>query len=490
MELRQAVKGDIGSGPALRIAAGPFALRSRSAKPPQDGVSTFPPCDRAQDARDRRRALAARDQLAALPGGRAGGWQRNMAIAHGRWRAPPEIKAKRFAMPNSHSDAPVAARTLAALCAVALAAFGRIEPLGAAESLDAAESLGTYESSRHRFRVVKLIEGLDHPWGLAFLPNGSALVTERPGRLRRIVDGRLDPKPIAGVPAVYARGQGGLLDVALHPRFDENQLVYLSYASPGGGGAATAVLRGRLAGGRLQDVEEIYTALPRSRGGRHFGSRLLFAGGHLFVSAGERADPDRAQALDDPAGSIIRLDPDGRAPKDNPFVARPRARPEIYSYGNRNPQGLAQSPQTGQIYAVEHGPRGGDELNLIEPGVNYGWPVITHGRSYAGFKIGEGTRKKGMAQPVHYWVPSISPSGLMIYSAERFPAWRGSFFVGALSGKLLARLEIEAGKPVVEERLLADLGERIRDVRQGPDGLIYLLTDRRDGMLLRLEPVE
>lgn len=381
--------------------------------------------------------------------------------------------------------APLAARSLFTLLGVVLAVFGLIHPLHAAT-----ERLGTFDASQHRFQLLKVTSGLEHPWGFAFLPDGSMLVTERPGQLRRIVNGQLDPKPVAGVPPVYASGQGGLLDVALHPRFVENRLVYLSYASPGKGGAATAVARGRLVGNFLEDVEELYVALPRASGVRHFGSRLLFADGYLFITAGERGDADRAQALDDPAGSILRLHDDGRIPKDNPFVMQSGARPEIYTYGNRNPQGMTKERVTGRIYVVEHGPKGGDELNLIEPGVNYGWPVITHGLSYSGFKIGEGTHKAGMAQPVHYWVPSISPSGLMIYDGDRFPAWRGSFFIGALSGRLLARLEIEKGRVVVEERLLEGLGERIRDVRQGPDGLIYLLTDHSDGMLLRLEPVD
>ena len=363
--------------------------------------------------------------------------------------------------------------------------------LGAACPLAAAERLGTFKSAKHRFHLVKVVDGLEHPWGLAFLPDGRMLVTERPGRLRIVADGWLVPEPVAGVPEVWDDGQGGLLDVALHPGFAESGLIYLSYASPDDDNdAATAVARGRLVGARLEDVEEIYVALPRDDGGRHFGSRLLFADGYLFVTAGERGEPDRAQDVGDPAGSVIRLLDDGRVPEDNPFVGTADARPELYSIGHRNPQGMAREAATGRIYAIEHGPKGGDELNLIEPGVNYGWPVITYGKSYMGFKIGEGTHKEGMAQPVHYWVPSISPSGLMIYDADRFPAWQGSFFAGALSGELLVRLEVADGKAVVEERMLEDLEERIRDVRQGPDGLIYLLTDHPDGMLLRLEPAD
>ncbi len=362
----------------------------------------------------------------------------------------------------------------------------------AALPLAAAERLGTVESALHRFHLVRVVDGLEHPWGLVFLPDGRMLVTERPGRLRIVADGALVPEPVAGVPAVWAEGQGGLLDVVLHPDFAENGLVYLSYASPDEEDeeAATAVARGRLTGARLEEVEEIYLAPPRDDGGRHFGSRLLFSDGYLFVTTGERGEPDRAQALDDPAGSVIRLHDDGSIPANNPFAALADARPEIYSYGHRNPQGMALEASTGRIYVIEHGPKGGDELNLIEPGVNYGWPVITYGKSYMGFKIGEGTHMEGMAQPVHYWVPSISPSGLMIYDGAGFPAWRGSVFAGALSGELLVRLEIAGGRAVAEERMLEDLEERIRDVRQGPDGLVYLLTDHPDGMLLRLEPAD
>ena len=388
-------------------------------------------------------------------------------------------------MPTKHGIAAPTGNVLLALVAMLTLLFG------VAGLLAAAERLGTYTTDKQRFHLVRVTDGLEHPWGLAFLPDGRMLVTERPGRLRIVAEGWLLPEPVAGVPEVWDEGQGGLLDVALHPGFAENGLVYLSYSSPDDDDdAATAVARGRLVGDRLEDVEEIYVALPRDDKGRHFGSRLVFADGHLFVTAGDRGDSDRAQELDDPAGSIIRLHDDGRVPEDNPFVGTAGVRPELYSVGHRNPQGMTLEAATGRIYAIEHGPKGGDELNLIEPGVNYGWPVITHGKSYMGFKIGEGTRKEGMAQPVHYWVPSISPSGLMIYDADRFPAWQGSFFAGALSGELLVRLEVAGGRVVVEERMLEDLEERFRDVRQGPDGLIYLLTDHPDGMLLRLEPAD
>ena len=385
------------------------------------------------------------------------------------------------------SDHPVKQNTAMRLFGLLLAV---LVVFGAGRAADAGELLGKFDSLQHRFHLVKISSGLEHPWSLAFLPDGSMLVTERPGRLRRIVQGRLDPEPVAGVQQVFASGQGGLLDVVPHPDFDENRLIYLSYASPGKGGGATAVAVARLIGNRLEDVKELYVALPRTRGGRHFGSRLVLSEGYIFVTVGDRGHPDRAQALDDPAGSVIRLHEDGSVPEDNPFVADAGARPETYTYGNRNPQGMTKDPVSGQLYLVEHGPLGGDELNLIEPGVNYGWPVITYGRSYSGFKIGEGTHKKGMAQPVHHWVPSISPSGLMIYDGDAFTNWRGSFFIGALSGRLLDRLEVREGKVMVEERLLEDWGHRVRDVRQGPDGLIYLLTDSRNGMLLRLEPTD
>lgn len=371
--------------------------------------------------------------------------------------------------------------------ALAVAVFVAAGPLSGA--LGASDGR-IFESERHRFRLTVVASGLEHPWSLAFLPDGAMLVTERPGRLRVIRDGALDPTPVSGVPEVAATGQGGLLDVALHPRFRDNRLVYLSYAGKGRGGAGTEVARGRLSEGRLEDLEILFAVQPKSRGGRHFGSRLVFgAQGHLYVTAGERGDPDRAQDPGDAAGSVIRLTEDGAVPPDNPFVGRAGARPEIFSIGHRNPQGLTRHPETGRIWEVEHGPRGGDEVNVIEAGVNYGWPVITYGMSYAGFPIGEGSEKPGMAQPVTYWVPSISPSGMAFYTGAAFPAWRGNLFVGALSGELLVRLELDGERVVHEERLLEELGERIRDVRQGPDGFLYLLTDAPDGALLRLEPL-
>jgi aldose sugar dehydrogenase len=340
-------------------------------------------------------------------------------------------------------------------------------------------------------RVHTVARGLEHPWGLAFLPDGRMLVTERPGRLRLVgPDGRVS-EPLAGVPPVVARGQGGLLDVALDPGFAETRLVYLSYAEPGDGDTAgTAVARGRLDAARLQDVRVIYQQQPKVAGGNHFGSRLVFArDGTLFVTQGDRfAYREKAQDLSVGLGKIVRILPDGGIPRDNPFVGRAGARPEIWSFGHRNVQAAALHPQTGQLWTVEHGARGGDELNHPEAGKNYGWPVITYGVDYSGAKIGEGTVKPGMEQPVYYWDPVIAPSGMEFYTGDAYPGWKGSVFVGSLRPGLLVRLSLENGRVTREERYLGDLGARIRDVQQGPDGLLYLLTDARDGQLLRLEP--
>jgi len=353
-------------------------------------------------------------------------------------------------------------------------------------------SAQTFSSEHHEFRVTTVARGLVHPWSLAFLPNGDMLVTERVGRLRIIRNGELRPMPVAGVPEVELGGQGGLLDIALHPKFAENRLIYLSYAAAGEGGSGTEVARAHLIDDELVDLERIMDVRPKSIGGRHFGSRLLFGrDGYLYVTAGERANSDRAQNLGDLAGSIMRITDDGGVPPDNPFVGRADARPEIYTYGNRNPQGLAMHPETGQIWEAEHGPKGGDEINILVAGTNYGWPVISYGRSYSGAEIGEGTAKAGMAQPVRHWgVPSVSPSGMAFYTGGDFPSWRDNMFLGALSGRVLIRLVLDGTEIVHEERLLEDFGERIRDVRQGPDGSLYLLTDSPKGRLLRLDPIQ
>lgn len=340
-------------------------------------------------------------------------------------------------------------------------------------------------------RVETVARGLEHPWALAFLPDGRLLVTERSGQLRTVDRGGSVSAPLAGVPAVQARGQGGLLDVALDPRFADNRVIYISYAEPGEGGTAgTAVARGRLGEGGLEDARVIYRQRPKVAGSNHFGSRLVFArDGSLFVTQGDRyAYRDKAQDLSVGLGKIVRIHPDGTVPADNPFVGRAGAQPEIWSYGHRNIQAATLHPETGQLWIVEHGPRGGDELNRPEAGKNYGWPVITYGAEYWGPKIGEGTAKPGMEQPLYYWDPVIAPSGMVFYTGEAFPAWRGSLLIGSLRPGLLVRLRLEAGRVANEERYLGDLGERIRDVRQGPDGLVYLLTDRGDGRILRVSP--
>jgi glucose/arabinose dehydrogenase len=317
------------------------------------------------------------------------------------------------------------------------------------------------------------------------------LVTERPGRVRIVErDGRLS-EPLAGVPRVFAQDQGGLLDVALDPRFADNRVVYLSYAEPGDGGTnGTAVARGTLSDRSLDDVRVIYRQLPKVASSKHFGSRLVFArDGTLFVTQGERfSQADQAQDLSSLIGKIVRINADGSVPRDNPFVGRAGARPEIWSLGHRNVQGAALHPQTGQLWTAEHGARGGDELNHPEAGKNYGWPVISYGVHYSFRKIGEGTHKAGMEQPLYYWDPVIAPSGMTFYTGDRFSGWKGSVLIGSLRPGGLVRLTLDGDKVTREERYLGDLGERIRDVRQGPDGLLYLLTDANDGRILRVSP--
>lgn len=382
-------------------------------------------------------------------------------------------------------------RTSLALAATALALSG--------PTLLSAQS-PVHRSQAHAFRVVTVVEGLEHPWSIAFLPGADMLVTERPGRLRIVRNGKLLEAPVPGVPAVLARGQGGLLDVILHPDFASNRLIYLSFSTPGdqGSGPTTAVVRGRFENDRLTDVQQIFQAV--SEGRNHYGSRLAFdRDGYLFITVGDRQAPPRgdleahpAQDLSNHHGTVIRLHDDGRVPADNPFVDREGARPEIWTYGHRNPQGLAIHPETGDVWINEHGPQGGDEMNVIRPGRNYGWPVIGYGVNYgSGSRIHESTHREGMEQPAHYWVPSIATSGLLIYTGDRFPNWRGNMFVGGLAGQQLARLTVEGQKVVAEETLLEGLG-RIRDVRQGPDGYIYLAIDHRGGNktpIVRLEPV-
>jgi len=358
------------------------------------------------------------------------------------------------------------------------------------------QAAGTTRSEEHEFRVVRIAEGLQNPWGLSFLPDGRMLVTERAGRLRIVNrDGRVEPQAVFGLPAITPHGQGGLMDVALHPRFADNRLVYISFAARDSSGVGTEVARGRLVEakpgeGRLENVEIIFRQSPKGSTGRHFGSRLVFdAKGFLFITLGDRGEQERAQVPGDHAGSVIRLHDDGRVPADNPFVGKAGWKPEKYTLGNRNIQGAVLHPQSGQLWTHEHGPQGGDEINVIRAGVNYGWPVITYGVNYGlGTKIGEGTAKPGMAQPLHYWVPSIAPSGMAFYTGERFPRWRNDLFIGSLKFGVLVRLRMEGEKVVKEERLLKGVLGRIRDVRSGPDGYLYLLTDESSGVIARLEP--
>ena len=344
-------------------------------------------------------------------------------------------------------------------------------------------------------RVVTVTQDLDQPWGLAFLPDGRMLVTERPGRLRVIgADGRLDPVPVAGLPRIDAHNQGGLLDVVLHPDFAKNGWVYFSYVQKGEGGWGTELARGRLAGGpgawRLDEVQTLFRMAPKSASGLHFGSRLVFdRAGLLYLTLGDRGEMARAQRPDDHAGKILRLTDTGQPAPGNPRFADAATRPEVYSLGHRNVQGAALHPVSGALWASEHGPQGGDELNLIQPGVNYGWPVITYGVNYvSGTKIGEGTAKAGLAQPVKHWTPSPALSGMAFYTGDKFPQWKGDLFMGALRGQSLIRVRLDGERVVEDELILAGQLPRVRDVRMGPDGYLYLLTGRPDGALLRLEP--
>jgi glucose/arabinose dehydrogenase len=355
----------------------------------------------------------------------------------------------------------------------------------------------TYPSSAGNLMVETIATGLGNPWALAFLPDGRLVVTERAGRMRIVgKDGKLSP-PLADVPQVAARGQGGLHDVVLDRDYAQNNTIYFCFAEPVDGGARTALARAKLIDGattgampRLDDVKVIFHQDgPRSRG-NHFGCRIVQTpDGNLFLTMGDHFTyRNEAQNLANHLGKIVRIRPDGSVPPDNPFVSRTGAKPEIWSYGHRNSQGAAINPQTGKLWEHEHGPRGGDEINIPEAGKNYGWPVIGYGIDYDGSKIHESTQKAGMEQPIKYWVPSIAPSGMAFYTGDLFPAWRGSLFVGALAGQILVRLELKGDTVGSEERLLRTLNERIRDVRMGPDGALWLATDNSAGRILRLAP--
>lgn len=395
---------------------------------------------------------------------------------------------------------PTDPRGAARRSALRMLAFGAVAgaPLTRGRTAAAREapspSSASSTTSARAPRVVQVASGLEHPWSLAFLPDGRMLVTERPGRLRVVsLAGRLSP-PIEGVPKVHARRQGGLLDVVLSPDFERDSALFLSYAEPFDGGARAAVTRVEFADGptpALRNATRIFAQKDAPSGGNHFGSRIVFRrDGTLFVTMGDRfSHRDRVQQLDNHFGKIVRIRPDGGVPPGNPFVDREAALPDLWSYGHRNVQGATLDPATGELWIVDHGPQGGDEVDVVHAGANYGWPVITHGREYVtGFTIGEGTERADVEPPLWQWTPSIAPSGLAFCTGQRYPEWRGNAFAGSLKFRMLSRLTIADGRVVSEERLLQDRQQRIRDVRVSNDGLLYLLTDEADGSLLRLEP--
>lgn len=363
--------------------------------------------------------------------------------------------------------------------------------LGAASSVEAA----TFSTEKGDISVEVIADGLARPWAVDFLPDKWMIVTERGGRIRLVTpEGKKGPA-IKGVPGADVGGQGGLLDVAVHPDFAQNRLIYWSFSEAGKGGNSTAVARGRLSedGKKFDDVKVIFSQKPKLRSNMHFGNRLVFDGkGHLFVTLGERSAAKfrvQAQHLNSHLGKVVRLMEDGSVPKDNPFVGKDGALPEIWSYGHRNPQAAAINPATGALWEIEHGPKGGDEINLPEPGKNYGWPVVSYGVNYSGTPVGSGKREMpGMENPIYQWTPVIAPSGMAFYTGDRFPRWKGNLFVGGLQAAALVRLELDGAKVTHEERLLKELGLRIRDVAQGPDGALYVVTDESDGQILRLAP--
>ena len=349
------------------------------------------------------------------------------------------------------------------------------------------------------YRKITLVENLEHPWSLAWLPDGEILITERPGRLRIIRDGNLDQISIAGVPQVFAMGQGGLLDVSVHPRFAENRLIYLTYSQGDRSGNRTRIARARLENNTLGDLRVIFEVSQSKPGAQHFGSRIIWlADGTLVASIGDGGNPpiefngefirQQAQNRNSHLGKVIRLNDDGSIPSNNPFATSKDAKPALWSYGHRNIQGMTLDPTRNRVWATEHGSRGGDELNLIERGENYGWPVVTHSREYSGGLISPETSRPGLVDPKVIWTPSIAPSGLAFYNGDRFPQWRGNLFAGGLVSQDIRRIELDEGGNVIAQHSIP-IGQRVRDVRQGPDGLLYILTDDPNGQLIRLEPI-
>jgi glucose/arabinose dehydrogenase len=370
-------------------------------------------------------------------------------------------------------------RTLSlTLCIAALAPFANAKTL-------------SIKTETGNIQVKTIAEGLENIWGMAFLPDGNMLVTERRGRMRIVsADGTLG-EPLTGLPDIYAQGQGGLLDVVLAPDFTSSKKIYFSYSEPGKGGNSTAVSFATLNGNKLENLTRVFSQQPKKDSGAHFGSRLVWApDGTLFITLGDRySEKDKAQTLDNHQGKVVRINADGTVPKDNPFVKTPGALPEIWSYGHRNVQGAAINPITKELWTGEHGPQGGDELNIDRAAKNYGWPIITYGENYGGGKIGEGTHKAGMEQPNYKWVPSIATAGFMFYTGDKFPQWKNTILLASLKEKTLVRLVVEGEKITREERLLTkELDQRLRHVVQGPDGLVYLVTDESNAKIYQLSP--
>lgn len=359
-------------------------------------------------------------------------------------------------------------------------------------TVSCSNSVVYFDTEKASIKSEILAAGLNHPWSLVFLPSGDMLVTERSGQLLRLEASGKTIGAVSGVPKVASKGQGGLLDIVLHPDYSNNQLVYFSYSGYGDDSAqvGTEVARAKLVNLALVDKEVVFTLDAKSSSAKHFGSRLVFnRENQLFITVGDRGTKSRAQDISDHAGSVIRIEANGDVPADNPFINKDTAKPEIFSYGHRNPQGAFLHPETLELWVHEHGPQGGDELNIVRAGRNYGWPLITYGANYgSGTQIGEGTEKEGMEQPLYYWVPSIAPSGMAFYSSDHFPSWKGNLFVGSLKFHTLVRLELEGETVVHEERILKKQFGRIRDVKTGPDGNLYLLTDSSRGTLVRLSP--
>jgi aldose sugar dehydrogenase len=379
--------------------------------------------------------------------------------------------------------------TRLALVVLAVLSLGSCGPSAPGVEPDAGTAPPASPGATHEVRVNQLVTGLEHPWGLVFLPGGDVLVTERPGRVRLVRDGALRDEPVAGAPQAQAGGQGGMLDLALHPDFESSRLVYISYSKPVPGGRTTAVARARWENDRLEGLEDIFVA-DAVGGPQHFGGRMVFDGaGYLYLTIGDRGEMERAQDLSDHAGTTIRLHDDGQVPGDNPFVGQEGALPEIYTYGNRNAQGMAVHPETGEIWQNEHGARGGDEVNRMEAGGNYGWPRVRFGTHYDGRAIPDPGPDDGFVAPLVDWTPAIAPSGMAFYTGDRFPAWQGHTFHGGLVGQQIRRVVFDGDEPVHQEELLSGHA-RIRTLLEGPDGYLYFLTDSTNGALSRLEPAE